>query len=112
MTEPVFTFSEKRGRVKLVNDAVIGGVTVPSGFETDLDSVPQLWVLSKFLKHQARKSAIVHDYHYAGNHTGLTRKEADALFYRLMLEEDGVSKTKAKLIWLGVRIFGKRSFKK
>lgn len=92
-------------------------VLVPAGFLTDFASVPEaLWFwISPFGKHQ--EAALIHDCLYGnkgaiqGIEKKLTRKEADELFYQIMLK-DGVNKNKAKAMKLGVRLFGWKYWKK
>ena len=92
-------------------------VSVNKGFLTDFASVPEaLWFwISPFGKHQ--EAALLHDKLYStggqlkGLKNFLTRKEADELFYEVMLK-DGVNKVKAKLMKLGVRLFGWKYWKK
>lgn len=92
-------------------------VSIPAGFLTDFASVPEaLWFwISPFGKHQ--EAALVHDCLYANKGTingierRLSRKESDELFYQIMLA-DGVNKVKAKIMKLGVRLFGWKYWKK
>lgn len=113
-------------------------LTVPKGFETDGASVPRLlWTLVGITPDGLhRAAAVAHDFIYrysghlpAGSHqlqmqvqmpmpssmrdTGhlWTRKEADRLFARI-LRECGVSKTRRRIMYLGVRIGGWRSWRR
>jgi len=91
-----------------VTDQVIE-IEIPRGFETDLASVPRLlWALipphGKYTQ-----AAIVHDYLYA---TGLvSRARADALFLTIMRAYK-VPAWKRALMYLAVRAFGWRNFKR
>lgn len=85
-------------------------VTVPKYFKTDGASIPKAFRAFFNPMGKALRAAVVHDYIYRG-HTTLTRKEADAIFYLLCLE-DGVKKTKAKLMHRALRIFGSTNYKK
>lgn len=77
-------------------------IVVPKGFKTDLASTPRLlWVLLPPFGRYSQ-AAVVHDYLYRIEHD---RKEADAIFYELMLRYD-TYKWKARLMWLAVRLFG------
>lgn len=107
----LLTFAEKKGRLVLAQDVTIGGVTIPKGFETDLDSVPSFWLTSKLFKHQARQASIVHDYLYSTGQEE-SRKEVDKLFYRMMRDIDKVPKWKAKVMYGAVRLFGGKEFRK
>jgi len=77
-------------------------IVVPRGFRTDLASVPRIfWVLIPPFGRYSQ-AAVVHDYLYRMEHD---RKEADSIFYDLMIEY-GVWKWKAIIMYLGVRAFG------
>lgn len=80
--------------------------TVPARFITDLASVPPaLRALSGFNPTGlSRRPAILHDYLYCSGVTG-SRKAADRVFYEALLSV-GVSRTVARLHWLGVRVGG------
>jgi len=87
-------------------------VLVPAGFESDGASVPRaLWGLV-FPRddRQAMFAALVHDYLYRTSHTGWTRIEADRAF-RLLLGMGGVAFWRANLAYLGVRLFGRASWR-
>ena len=79
-------------------------ITIPKGFKTDFASVPRfLWnLIPPFGRYGI--PAIVHDYLYYS--CELPKKEADEIFYRLMLER-GVPKLKAYLMYIAVRLFGR-----
>lgn len=95
-------------------------VLVPKHSRSDLASIPKWcrWVISND-DYRVRKPALIHDemynrngrlkgffwekrYHYA---VKISRKKADDIFYRALVEE-GMSKLKARLMWLAVRAFG------
>jgi hypothetical protein len=82
---------------------------VPENFRSDLASVP--WYL-RFLfdalgLHQ--RAALFHDWLYSAHET--TRATADAVF-RDILEFDGLSKWRVRAMYFGVRLFGKRYWRK
>jgi len=84
-------------------------VRVPADFVTDFASVPSfLW---SFLPSWGRygKASVLHDYIYQTHCR--TRKEADDIFLEAMLVS-GTNKHKARLMWLGVRLFGFLAWKK
>lgn len=106
-------------------------LTVPRDFECDGASVPRLlWTLIGVTPDGLhRAAAMAHDYLYRyagrvplGQHHELvrdrwmrvdypwSRKEADKLFARI-LRECGVGKVRRRLMYLGVRIGGGRSWK-
>lgn len=101
-------------------------VTVPTGFVTNLASIPRALRPLFPVNDNHRLAAVVHDYLYScGGRLvtahwstapvepyGLgsrvityTRKEADSIFFEIM-RFDGVSKLRAKLMLWGVRCFG------
>lgn len=93
---------------KLIEPVEVAGHVIPPGFETDFASVPRsLWnILPPIGKHN--KAALLHDWLYVNN-IG-TRKQADKLFYNVMLQHD-VERTAARIMYLGVRIGGKKWWK-
>lgn len=95
-----------------------GSFTIHKGFKTDLASIPA--VLRPIVSnddYKVRNPAIVHDYLYSKNGRVvqntpswqkvlyLSRKDCDRLFYEA-LRFYGMSKTKAWLMWLAVRVGG------
>lgn len=87
-------------------------ITVPKGFTCDGMSVPRVfWGLVSPTIHQHTISAsILHDWMYRKHPQGVNRKQADAIFYAIM-RTDGVSKWRALLAYVGVRLFGYSSWK-
>lgn len=90
---------------RLLENITVCGYIIESGFVTDFASVPRsLWnILPPLGKHN--RAALLHDWLY-DNRIG-TRKIADQLFYNAMVS-DGVPKIKAYVMWLGVRIGGRK----
>lgn len=83
---------------------------VPQGFKTDLASIPRpLWSLYSPAKSEYMTASIIHDYLYTCE-DGLSRADADAVFYRV-LRYQGVSQYQAYKFYLGVRLFGRRHYK-
>lgn len=89
---------------------------VPSGFPTDLASIPRgLWNLFPKEGKQDR-AAVLHDCGYnesiidaVGNPIKLTKKQVDGLFHEGMLA-DGVGPKSAWLMWKAVSLFGRGRF--
>jgi Protein of unknown function (DUF1353) len=95
--------------------------TLPRGLLTDFASVPRfLWMLvSPTGKHSI--AAVCHDWAYAvkpqvvydgpGTRVSmpLSRAQADALFYWVM-RESGVGRCRAYVMWLAVRLGGRRAW--
>ena len=78
-------------------------INVPSGFLTDLATIPRLlWPL--FPPHHPRlaAAAVLHDYLYTQK--GFTRVVADAIFYEAMRVLN-VPRPRAILMYLAVRLF-------
>lgn len=99
--------------VKLFKNFVVKSlgyiIDVPKGFKTDFASVPRLFWrrLPKWGKYSY--AAVVHDYLYYSHI--VSRKKADLIFKDLMLR-NGVSKIKANIMYLAVRIGGKKGWNK
>lgn len=76
---------------------------VPTGFITDLASIPRAfrWLLEQ--NGGSRRAAVLHDYLYRSQRT--TRAEADALFRKALARED-VNAFGRFLYWAGVRAGG------
>lgn len=86
-------------------------ITVPKGFVTDFASIPKmLWgLLPKHGKYDI--ASVVHDFLYSEhNLTGINRKLADKIFNYIM-KESGVNCYTRKILYLGVRKFGKPFYK-
>ena len=92
-----------------------GILTIPKGFITDGASCPKiLWSLCSPMSGPQVEGAILHDFLYSKDSDVLglkfNRKTVDDLFYDAMILE-GTKKWRAKLIYLGVRIGGNKSYK-
>ncbi len=83
--------------------------TVPRGFRTDLATIPRIFwgYLPPFGNYI--EAAVIHDFLY-GIHGHEPRKAVDDLFLEMMLVS-GVRKSKAWLMYIGVRAFGWLFFK-
>lgn len=88
---------------RLVSDFKTSYCTVPRGFITDLASVPRfLWtIIPPFGRYS--QAAVVHDFLY--EIPEYPRKEADRIFYIMMLEY-GTYPWKARVMYWAVRVFG------
>ena len=85
-------------------------LTVPTGFITDLASVPGVLRLGELSPTgRSRRAAIAHDWLYSSN--TYSREVADE-FLRLALISEGVSPAIARVYWLGVRAGGWRYYNK
>ena len=81
---------------------------IPAGFETDGASIPRpLWWLCGYPLEMPRLlAAIVHDYIYSGGDPGATRADADDLYRDIQIAL-GVSRAKAYVEWLALRLCGR-----
>lgn len=78
---------------------------IPRGFRSDGMSIPRFfwrWISPKIDARTVAPS-IIHDWLYTSHL--VTRAEADAWF-REALWANGMSRMKANVVWLGVRLFG------
>jgi hypothetical protein len=80
----------------------LGGIRVPAGFISDLDSVPRIPVFYTVFKGRTTDEAIIHDYLYS---IGFDRRSADEIFLQLM-ERGGVRRRYRLPIYFAVRSFG------
>jgi Protein of unknown function (DUF1353) len=78
-------------------------VSVPTGFITDLTSIPKLPIVFLFLAGRAVVAGVVHDFLYSQG--GLSRARADDVFYEL-LRAEGLGRVSSGSMWLGVRVGG------
>ena len=96
------------GRPLIWSDSVYGTIMAPSGFRTDLASIPRVVRNLPFLDvdGQSRRPAVLHDYLYSSR-TGfrLGRDFADRFLYTALLAE-GTTKATAWAFWAGVRMGG------
>lgn len=83
--------------------AGVGVVEVPTGFLTDLASIPRLPFVYWLLGDRAHEPGVIHDWLYV---SGLTSQaDADAVFYEAS-RVVGVSLGAAWAMWLGLRVGG------
>lgn len=86
-------------------------IEVPNGFESDGASVPRfLWrVVFPPGDSKALFAAFCHDYVYRTHPAGWTKELADLMFRDLLIER-GVPRVRAELAYLGVKLFGRKSW--
>lgn len=90
----------------IVDDTVYA---IPPDFITDFASIPRpLWFLYAPHESEIIAASVAHDYLYTQS-AHVERKYADDVFYN-MLVKNGVSRGRAWLFWVGVRMFGWNSF--
>ena len=87
--------------------AGVGGIHVPTGFDTDFASVPRLPFMFWLLGDRGHKAAVIHDYLYR---TALvSRAMADRAFHEA-LQVSGEDSVSSWLMWTGVRVGGWASY--
>lgn len=80
---------------------------VPTGYKTDLSSVPRYPLLYMFFGGKGYLSSVMHDFLY--DDASLSRKQCDKAFYHGIIKE-GHSKSTAFFMWLGVRAGGAKRY--
>jgi len=101
-----------RGTYTLVKSVIIEGIRIDAPFEFNGASIPRiLWEeIGSPFDPRFMAPAVVHDYIYgAADHCGMTRKEADKLFLKLLLHNN-VGVDLANTMYAGVRIGGLSSW--
>jgi len=85
-------------------------ITVPADYSTDFTSVPWFvrWRVSKL---DGCEAAVVHDWLYNSGQRLYSKAFADRLFYELLLQDSGVSKHTADIMYKSVKMFGGSSWK-
>lgn len=79
--------------------------TIPAHFKTDLASIPRiLWPALSPAHSSTMPAAIVHDWLYRKT-CDFNRRQTDLIFYSL-LQESGVNRFKAAMMYYAVRLFG------
>lgn len=78
-------------------------ITVPTGFITNLASIPRLLRALLNVNGKSRKPAVLHDFLYCSKL--FSRSVADRIFYDALVAE-GMNKALARLYWAGVRSGG------
>lgn len=87
-------------------------IEVPPGYRSDLASVPRIaWRIVPPDHKHARRPAVVHDFIYTDMTRFYTKAEADHIFYEA-LQEEGMSKWLAWLMYSAVRIGGRGNWGK
>lgn len=84
---------------------------VPKGFKTDFASIPRIFwaIIAPLGKHTL--PAVLHDFLYTeGYKMGISRKEADKIFYNAMIDSF-VNRFTANIMWACVRLFAKNHYK-
>jgi len=85
-----------------------GTIIVPTGFVTDMDSVPRIPLVYAAFKGRAVKAAVIHDYLYSEQ---LGKEFADRIFLDAMGHEGLPARVKYPIYW-AVALFGAPSYSK
>jgi uncharacterized protein DUF1353 len=89
-----------------VVDTLIGPITVPAGFNTDLNSIPRLWwAVSPVTDYP--EAGVVHDYLYA---IQCPREMADTVYAEL-LTLLGMDRLRVAGRYMSLRLFGGRAYR-
>lgn len=108
LPDPEVKFLSFPNKVQLLTDFVTPEIIVPKDFLSDGVSSPwwARWIFPRYGR--TLPAALVHDYCYGGN---LPRKRADQLFLK-NLKRLRISKLRAQLMYLAVRIGGKSHYER
>ncbi len=100
----LYTRTDRDSRIEVTTREYIShGIKVPVDFPFDGASAPRFfWAIIPPFK-MTKKAAVVHDWLCRDAKCAYDRKKADELFY-VMLLEAGISKARARLGYLGVRL--------
>ena len=111
VTRPPFRWVEGKRLGQLTDDLVyqdevFGPVMAQRNFETDFGTIPRfLWPIDSTIEHDIVYPSALHDFLYFTKADGnFSRKEADDIFYRAMLDENA-PKWKALGRYWAVRMF-------
>jgi hypothetical protein len=99
---------------ELNRSVVIDGFFIKAGFKWDGASIPRiLWrLIDSPFQPDLMVPSMVHDYLYThGANLGVSRKEADLIFKKLLIS-NGFTKFKANILYKGVRVGGYSSYKR
>lgn len=83
---------------------------IPKGFKTDFASIPRIFwnIIAPLGKHTL--PSVLHDYLYTFGHSlGISRKQADKIFFDAMIESH-VARITANFMWFCVRIFARKHY--
>ena len=93
-----------------VNDHYV--IVIPKGFKTDFASIPRIfWNIIAPIGKWTLPS-VLHDYLYSeGYRLGISRKQADKIFYQAM-RKSFVAPITANIMWACVRLFARKHYNK
>lgn len=87
-------------------------IVIPKGFKTDFASIPRIfWNIIAPIGKWTLPS-VMHDYLYSeGYRLGISRKQADKIFYQAM-RKSFVAPITANIMWACVRLFARKHYNK
>lgn len=87
-------------------------IVIPKGFKTDFASIPRIfWNIIAPIGKWTLPS-VLHDYLYSeGYRLGISRKQADKIFYQAM-RKSFVAPITANIMWACVRLFARKHYNK
>lgn len=87
-------------------------IVIPKGFKTDFASIPRIfWNIIAPIGKWTLPS-VLHDYLYSeGYRLGISRKQADKIFYQAM-RKSFVTPITANIMWACVRLFARKHYNK
>jgi len=87
-------------------------IVIPKGFKTDFASIPRIfWNIIAPIGKWTLPS-VLHDYLYSeGYRLGISRKQADKIFYQAM-RKSFVAPITANIMWVCVRLFARKHYNK
>ena len=86
-------------------------IKVPAGFITDGASAPRIfWSICAPMAGSFGEAGVVHDFLYSTEGPNFSREYMDEVLRNIGLYR-GASIAQARLVWLGVRMFGGKYFK-
>jgi len=98
----------RENKYQLDEDVIIDGVRIEAGFQWNGASNPRFFwrILGSPFQPKYMVPSLVHDYLYSlGQASGYSRREADKLFFKLLIA-NGVNRKLAKTLYSGVRVGG------
>jgi len=86
---------------------------IPVGFVSDGASIPRVFwrILDPKINARTLNPSVKHDFYYRTPRIAITRSQADLTYYKELLE-NGYNEVKSLLVYIGVRIGGRLSYKK
>ena len=79
-------------------------ITVPTGFPTDLASIPRIPIIYELIGNTSKMASVIHDFLYTSKL--VNRKMADSIFLEACVVTH-VPSWRRIILWSGIRIFGK-----